>query len=309
MGQTSPLKVAFSLLLRRGSDLLAPPGSEAAIGALVALGGWAVGLALPTQISLARLARVLVTQGPAAFDSALDAVRPPGVLAIEVWLALAVVTMVFASGWIQTALALAADRPVDDSTWIRGLAGAGRTLAWNAASLVWIAGLGVLIAQVGFFAIRTGLAEAATGALIMPSLIGIGTAAVWSFVVGAGVYYLAVCMLGAVVAVAEPNAPLLSLFGRAPRVFVRGGGWQGVRDVVLLLGGWALIRCALGQLLVPVVALHFGTQALVFGVAGALLAGALAVGDAIVLLLILLLGTVVYQRGAAALAPPQGPPG
>ncbi len=313
MNAGSPLGQACSLFVRRGSELLLPPGSELALGLLVAIGGFEVGLGTPTQEGLAEQVRVLFTQGPAAFASGLLGLGSPQPLAVAVWAGLAAAVLVLAGGWINVAVTIARQHeivaatpaPVDAAVWSAGLASSGRVLGWNAVTLAWILGLGVLIGQTGLFVLRTGIAAAATGAVVMPSLIGIGTAALWSFTVAAAVYYLAVALLGAIVAVAEPQTRFLSLFARAPKVFMAGGGWRGAGELAVLVVSWVAAKGLLAQLLVPAAASHLGLGADVYGVGAALLAAGLAVADGLMLLLVILLGAVIYARGSQHLS--EGP--
>lgn len=276
-----------------------------ALGLLIALGGLEVGLAAPTQEGLAEQVRVLFTQGVAAFASGLLGLGSPQPLAVLVWAGLAVSVLVLAGGWINVAVTIARQHrspatppsPVDDAVWSVGLSRSGRVLGWNAVTLAWILGLGVAIGQTGLFVLRTGIAAASTGAIVMPSLIGIGTAALWAFIVGAAVYYLAVALLGAIVAVAEPQIRFLSLFSRAPKIFMAGGGWRGAGELAALVICWGASKALLAQLLVPASGTDLGLGASVYGVGAALLSAGLAVADGLMLLLILLLGAVMYARG------------
>ncbi|MBM3268843.1 MAG: hypothetical protein FJZ01_14480 [Candidatus Sericytochromatia bacterium] len=297
----SPLRTAIQLLLRRGGELVAPPGSEAGVALLVALTGMLIGLAMPAQIATIRLLRVLVGDGAGALVSTLQAFPRPTPQLLVVAAGLLVAIVVLAAGWINVALAAARGDTPDETTWRAGLSGAGRIVGWNLVIIGWLGLVGILGGEMGYLAIKSGLSASRSGEVIIPSLMGIAGLALWAFTLGAALSYLAVSCLGAIVAVAEPQTGFWSLFSRAPRLFMAGAGWRGFQELVVLLAAWWTVKAACTQLLVPLWPPAFGVQSATYGIAGALLQAGLALGDGIVLLISVLMGAVIYVEATREL--------
>ncbi len=300
----SPLKSAIQLLLRRGGDIVAPPGSDPGLALLVALSGILIGLAMPTQIAMINLVRILVGDGAPALVSALQAFPRPSPQLFGVAAGLVIAVVALSGGWINAALAVARGEEVAATTWHDGLARTWRILAWNVVIIGWLCLIGLLGGEVGYLAITSGLSASRSGELIIPSLMGIGGLALWAFTLGAAVCYLAVSCLGAIVAVAEPATGFWTLFSRAPRLFMAGAGWRGVQEVVGLLAGWWTVKATCTQLLVPLWIPAYGAQSMTYGIAGALLQAGLALGDGVVLVVFVLMGAVVYVEATRELDGP-----
>lgn len=301
MRQTGTLKRASKLLLERGPDLIAPPGSEIGLGVLLALAGLLVGLAMPTHVAIVKVVRVLVSDGAGAFVSALKAVPPPSLGLAAVAIGLVVLTLGLSGGWINAALATAREEPVPDDAWSRGVRGAGRIFGWNLVLVGWLALVGLVGGEFGYLAIRAGLAASEGGDLLMRSLMGIGGLALWAFTLGAAVYYLAVSCLGAIVAIAEPGTPFWTLFFRAPRLFWASAGWRGIQELAGLLAGWWVLKALANQLMVPLGPLASSGHAVGYGIAGAVFKAGLVLGDGIVLLLVIVMGAIAYEEATARL--------
>lgn len=304
------LKRASKLLLERGPDLVAPPGSEVGLGALIGLAGLLVGLAMPTHVAIVKLIRLLFSDGAGAFVSALQAIPPPSVGLAIVAAALVITTVGLSGGWINAALAVARGEPVADDAWIGGVRRAGRIFGWNVVLIGWLGLLAMVGGQFGYLVIRSGLAASRGGDLLMPSLLGIGGLALWALTLGTAIYYLAISCLGAIVAVAEPRTPFWALFSRAPRLFWASAGWRGIGELAGLLATWWALKAVGNQLVVPLAPLNDGGQSIGYGVAGALFKAGLALGDGIVLLLVIVMGAIAYNeatsRQGAASAPEGG---
>jgi hypothetical protein len=284
--------------LQRGGELIAPPGSEVALALLIGMTGLLIGLAMPTQIATINLFRVLVSDGATAFISALQAFpRPtPALVSLAVGIVLACVA--FSGGWIRSALALVRGEDVTEATWKGGQREVGRIFGWNLVIIAWLVLVGLMGGEVGYLAIKSGLSASRGGEILAPSLIGIGGLAMWAFTLGAAVYYLAVSCLGAIVAVAEPRTAFWNLFRRAPTLFMNDIGWGGLGQFVAVLAGWWTAKVVMTQFLLPFWPVPFGGPTWVFGVAGALLQAGLALGDGMILLLVVLMGAVVYEEAA-----------
>ncbi|MBU6429171.1 MAG: hypothetical protein KGR26_09195 [Cyanobacteria bacterium REEB65] len=279
-----------------------PQGAEPALALLVALGGLEVGVAMPTQIAIVQLVRTALTQGAATFASALASLPSPSPSLIVVSFALGLAVLSLSGGWIRTALTLARGESPGPDTWLRGIRGAPRVLAWSGTTLGAMGAITLTMGQVALFAVHRGLVAARSGAVIGPSLLGIAGVGLWSLVLGAAVYYLASSCLGAVVAIAEPRTPFWSLFGRGTRVFLAGGGWQGLRDLAIVLGGWFILKAGLAQFLVPFRTVAPGWPAELFGVSAALVATSMALGNALLVVLVAVMGAIVYERGRLVMA-------
>ncbi len=295
------LAKASRLLLRRGPDVVAPPGSEAGLALLLALAGILVGLAMPTQIAMIRLGRVMVSDGAGAFFSALQAIPRPGFGLAAVAAALVVGTVGLSGGWINATLFAVRGEVVSERAWPDGVRRAARVFSWNLVLVCWLGLVGLIGGEFGYLAITSGLTASHGGDLLMPSLMGIGGLALWAFTLGAAVYYLAISCLGAIVAVAEPGTGFWTLFLRAPRLFVAAAGWRGIRELVGLLAGWWTIKALCTQLMVPFGPVSVGEQGIAYGVAGALLQAGLTLGDGLVLLLAIAMGAIAYQEASSRL--------
>ncbi|MBI6546765.1 MAG: hypothetical protein HY692_08220 [Cyanobacteria bacterium NC_groundwater_1444_Ag_S-0.65um_54_12] len=298
----SVLFKAFKLLASHRASILVPPRSEVAVGLIASLGGWQVGLGIPTQVAVVRSMRVLFQEGPPAFLAALRTIPLPGLPALLVSLALMLAMIGLSGGWIATALALVAKKPINDQTWPGGLSCGKRILEWNIALLIWLALIGLFGCQLGLLVIRSGLvASPATSFLAIPSLLSFGGIVIWTLLLSFATYYLAISCIGTVVVVAEPQRKFWSLFGRVPRVFLATASWQGLGELLLLLIAWWCLKTAGSQLLLPFGPIGMGSPALAYSVIGMIFWSGLAVGDALFIMLVIMMAAITYYQGISRL--------
>lgn len=285
-------------MTRHGGEILMPPGTEAALGVVIGLAGLLVGMAMPTHLAIVGLVRTLFSEGATSFVSSLQGIPRPSFLIFFMECGMTLAVLLLSVGWIRSSLAIARGQAISNETWSAGLRSTIRLLSWNFVLFSLVCGIGYLGGRVGYQAITSGLLARHGGDFLIPSLMGIGGLALWSFTLGATLYILAVSCLGAVVAVAEPKTPLYALFYRAPRIFYAATGWRGLREIALLLMTWWFAKGLFSQLLLPMAPLSVRGQSMVFGVAGALFQAGMTIGDGLVLLVVIVAGAIMYVEGS-----------
>jgi hypothetical protein len=276
--------------------LLHPPGASPYLALMIAVAGFEVGLNTPYTIAETLAVRTLVTDGPAAFFAAIQAVPDPSRPAMGTALGLALLCLLTFGGWINTVHALVSGAEPTPEVWNSGMARTGRSLFW-----LGLAGLLACIVVGGFgFASAHLIRAAAMGALgdgWRAQVLPWGVTSAFIALLLIGVYVLVFTFLAAVVAVGEPDTRLLRLPGRTWAIFKGASSDRFLPRMGGLLFTWFLVKTALQQAAIPFQPLEGRAGELVSAL-GAVLGGILMFGDGLVALIGIVLATQLYQAAA-----------
>ncbi|MGE5707461.1 MAG: hypothetical protein ACM3YO_03940, partial [Bacteroidota bacterium] len=187
-------------------------------------------------------------------------------------------------GWVMVAARVAARQPVEEKTWLGGILENGRMLSFFLLSsmfiLAWVlagGGLGAWLVKGAFARLSLhALSAVATGFLGLLLLAGTFVGALYGTVTA---------IMGAFLAIAEPQTPFFKLYGRARALF--GEGWDALGWIFVFACLWGALKFLLSYLLLP------------WPIAGAWMMGCYAFGDGLLMLFGVLLIAVIYDRRKA----------
>lgn len=278
---------ALGTLWQDFSEVVLPPGSQWALGLLLALGGWQVGLNAPYAISDVLLIGGAVTRilSGEMLGTALPSLlqgfiygEDPSLGASVTTLALLALLLLTLGGWAMAALRVTSGSAVDDQTFEQGLGANWRMMTYYALmGLV----LGVVVASgcsMGVFFLR----EALWGLPAPFAFWGYGLLALTGLF---GVWFGATMLMGGFVAIAEPKTPFFSLYSKGLSIFQRGHGASTLCGLVLLGLLWDGLKWGISYALLP------------WPVMGAFMLGLQALGDGVFLIYSLVALGYVYATG------------
>jgi len=297
------LRMAIALTRRRAGLLLHPPGASPYLALWLALSGLEAGLTTPDTVAEIRAVRMLFTDGWETFASAWRSLPSPSTPALVVSALLVGVALFSLGGWINAFASLVRGEEPDGHTWNEGILRSGRATVFAMLAAVTAVVL-LLVTLIGAAVLRMAvsgqignlsalLGPAAHWLPANPTLVLAGLAALL-MALAIAVAVSAVSQLGlmAVVAILESRAPIWQVPALAARRFGSGARWHFASRWVAILAGWYGLKLALLQLIIPFRPVD-GLVSRGFAVVGAVLNGALTVGDGAIALLILVIAVQV----------------
>lgn len=295
MSDGGVLRQTWRLFWSRFEELALPPGSQWCLGLLIALAGWETGLNASSNIADVLLVGNFVERlfhGEAIASAATGLFQglmvgpDPEPLAVALTLLLGVALLGSLGGWIMVAARVAAGQPVEEKTWLRGILENGRMVSFFLLSamfiLAWVlagGGLGAWLMK-GVFA-RLSLRAVSVSAIGMGFF---GLLLLAATFVGA-LYGTVTAIMGAFLAIAEPQTPFFKLYGRGRSLFLSGDGWDSLGWIFVFACFWGALKLLLSYWLLP------------WPIAGAWTMGCYAFGDGLLMLFSILAIAVIYVRG------------
>lgn len=282
------LSRALGTLWQDFSEVALPPGSQWALGGLLALGGWQVGLNAHYAIGDVVLIGGAVTRilSGEALGTALPSLlqgflygEDPSLGASVTTLALLALLLLTLGGWAMAALRITSGTAVEDRTFEQGLSSNWRMMTYYALmGLV----LGVVVASgcsMGVFFLKESLWG-------LPAPFALWGYALLALTGLFGVWFGATMLMGGFVAIAEPKTPFFSLYSKGLAIFQRANGASTLCGLLLLGLLWEGLKLLFSYALLP------------WPIFGALMLGLQALGDGVFLLYSLLALGYVYTTGA-----------